>query len=149
MLLTEGCCGAKNNTWLMVKYEIHGNRQNIVLFFQFSLSSCLSMFTILFLFFLVSSSFLHFEKFYSTSISLSLLTHLRWEIINPHCGAASGLICCPYFRVLIHLQWCAWCPHNSICTWIRFASITQSFINSRDWKKYSSFIKTVNLKPPP
>lgn len=72
----------------------------------------------------------------------SSLSHRR--IVNPHCGAASGRALGPYFRGQIHHVWCGWCSHNSSLTGVMFAGIIQHSINTRAWKKYGAFIKTVN-----
>lgn len=70
----------------------------------------------------------------------------RRQIVNPHCEAASGRALGPYFRGQIHHVWCGWCSHNSSLTGVMFAGIIQHSINTRAWKKYGGFIKTVNRK---
>lgn len=75
--------------------------------------------------------------------TLDLLLSHRW-IVNPHCGAASGRALGPYFRGQIHHVWCGWCSYNSSLTGVMFAGIIQHSINTRAWKKYGAFIKTVN-----
>lgn len=71
---------------------------------------------------------------------------LRRQIVNPHCGAAYGRALGPYFRGQIHHVWCGWCSHNSSLTGVMFSGIIQRSINTRAWRKYGAFIKTVNRK---
>ncbi len=71
---------------------------------------------------------------------------LRRQIVNPHRGASYGRAPGPYFRGQIHHVWCGWCSHNSSLTAVMFSGIIQRSINTRAWRKYNAFIKTVNRK---
>lgn len=86
--------------------------------------------------------------FLSSTLSLSPPSSslLCWQIVNPHCGASSGRALGPYFRGQIHHVWCGWCSHNSSLTGIMIAGIIQHSINTRAWRKYGAFVKTVNRK---
>lgn len=68
----------------------------------------------------------------------------RRQIVNPHCRAASGRASGHISEHKIHHVWCGWCSHNSGLTGVMFAGIIQPSINTRAWKKYGAFIKTVN-----
>jgi len=88
------------------------------------------------------------EMFLSSTLPLSPPSSslLRRQIVNPHCGASYGRAPGPYFRGQIHHVWCGWCSHNSSLTAVMFSGIIQRSINTRAWRKYNAFIKTVNRK---
>lgn len=87
-----------------------------------------------------------YEMFLSSTLPLNPPSSSlsRRQIVNPHCGAASGRALGPYFRGQIHHVWCGWCSHNFSLTGVMFAGIIQRSINTRAWRKYGAFIKTVN-----
>lgn len=88
------------------------------------------------------------EMFLSSTLPLSPPSSslLCRQIVNPHCGASYGRALGPYFRGQIHHVWCGWCSHNSSLTGVMFSGIIQCSINTRAWRKYNAFIKTVNRK---